>query len=749
VDPEGGWVEPADSGIHEAGGWTVDERIAPLYRALFEHLPVVVYVDEANELSSAVYMSSQIEGLLGYTVDEWQSDPELFVKCLHPDDRDRVLQKIKETTERREPYSDEYRLIARDGRVVWFHDESVHVPGSNMTPGYLVDITDRKEAEEEQRRRNEELAALRDALRQELSERTHAEEALQDTVVRLRQSQLELTIAHEEVIRRLSYAAEFRDVETGRHVERMGHYCALLAARLGLDEQRCELIRTAAGLHDIGKIGVPDSILLKPGSLTAEERSVVERHAEIGHAILSGPGSFLLELAATIAWTHHERFDGTGYPRRLTGEEIPLEGRIAAVADVFDALTSDRPYRDAFEDEEALSMMTGGRGTQFDPLVLDLFVEIVGKLNRAAEPCPAGDTTVLESLPHEASPSSRPRIANLPLQVAPALGPDLGTLARLFADASALRGVEAVAEFTARTLGKLLELESVQVSLAGGSTPYALASFWRRPESSLQPLLAADVGRIAAGPASLGGALTVLDPAEFGLEAVVAVPRRILWIPLRVGGSETGILVGVGAVESVLPEQYVEAALLVAQHAGALIEGAQAIDREQRAAATDSLTGLLNRRGFALRFREELRRAERAGRELAIVVLDCDDLKSVNDEGGHELGDAVLQRIAWLLRSSKRLQDGAARLGGDEFALLLPEVDAAEAVAAAERLRRVIEERTLTGNRVFSATFGVAVYPGDGLNEDALLRAADRAMELAKRSGKNRTLALGSASVAS
>src|SRR5262249_34562253 len=160
-----------------------------------------------------------------------------------------------------------------------------------------------------------------------LAERTQAEEALQDTVFRLRQSQLDLTVAHEEVIRRLSFAVEFRDTDTGRHVERMGRYCALLAARLGLGERRCALIRNAAALHDVGKIGVPDSILLKPSSLTAEERAVVECHTEIGHAILSGPGSALLELAATMAWTHHERFDGTGYPQRLAGDEIPLEGR--------------------------------------------------------------------------------------------------------------------------------------------------------------------------------------------------------------------------------------------------------------------------------------------------------------------------------------------------------------------------------------------------------------------------------------
>jgi putative two-component system response regulator len=134
-------------------------------------------------------------------------------------------------------------------------------------------------------------------------------------------------------------------------------------------------------MHDVGKIGVPDAILLKPGPLDAGERVEMQRHAEIGYGILAGSGAELLDLAATIAWTHHERFDGGGYPRGLKGEEIPLEGRIAAVADVFDALTSDRVYRAAFTRAEALMMMRAERGLHFDPRVLDAFLEAEGEIN--------------------------------------------------------------------------------------------------------------------------------------------------------------------------------------------------------------------------------------------------------------------------------------------------------------------------------------------------------------------------------
>src|SRR5919109_37371 len=233
-----------------------------------------------------------------------------------------------------------------------------------------------------------ENAQVRATVQDELLDRHRAEEELLDAVARLERSQQELQHAHAEMVRRLASAAEFRDDDTGRHIERMGRYCEFLARKLGLDDARCELLRAASPLHDVGKIAIPDHVLLKPGPLTADERQLMERHAEVGYRLLSGSSSEVLELAATIAWTHHERFDGTGYPRGLAGAAIPLEGRIAAVADVFEALTSDRVYRPAFGRGDALELMRDGRGTQFDPVVLDVLVESVEELT--AEPTEDG-----------------------------------------------------------------------------------------------------------------------------------------------------------------------------------------------------------------------------------------------------------------------------------------------------------------------------------------------------------------------
>src|SRR5512146_356754 len=181
----------------------------------------------------------------------------------------------------------------------------------------------------------------------------------------------ELRASRQETVERLIRAIEMHDPETGQHANRMPSIAALLATRLELDHDRVLLLRTAAPMHDVGKIATPDGVLRKRGPLTADERKRMQAHTTVGHEILSGSESELLKMAATIALTHHEWFDGSGYPQGLRGEEIPIEGRIVAVADVFDALLSDRPYREAMSLEQATGLITSERGTHFDPAVVD------------------------------------------------------------------------------------------------------------------------------------------------------------------------------------------------------------------------------------------------------------------------------------------------------------------------------------------------------------------------------------------
>ncbi len=194
----------------------------------------------------------------------------------------------------------------------------------------------------------------------------------------LRKALTELEIAQAETVRRLSMAVEFRDEDTGAHIERIGRFSTLLAEAIGMEEELCARMVHAAPLHDVGKVAIPDAILLKPAALTPQERAIVETHAEEGHRLLKGSSSAILDLAATIALSHHEKWDGSGYPRGIVGEAIPIEGRIVAIADVFDALTSDRVYRKAFTVDEAVAMMRAERGRHFDPVLLDAFLEVLG-----------------------------------------------------------------------------------------------------------------------------------------------------------------------------------------------------------------------------------------------------------------------------------------------------------------------------------------------------------------------------------
>ena len=194
------------------------------------------------------------------------------------------------------------------------------------------------------------------------------------------ESSQELRQYQVEIIHRLARAAEYRDNGTGMHVIRISKLCERLARGLGLNDHDCHLIRHASPMHDIGKIGIPDHILLKPGKLTREEWAVMKAHANIGALILSGSESEFLQLAEIIAGSHHERWDGSGYPKGLKGEEIPLMARIVTVCDVFDALTSDRPYKKPWSIEDTIAEMESQSGKLFDPHVLRVFIILLSEM---------------------------------------------------------------------------------------------------------------------------------------------------------------------------------------------------------------------------------------------------------------------------------------------------------------------------------------------------------------------------------
>jgi len=256
--------------------------------------------------------------------------------------------------------------------------------GANDFIGKPVDMTELKVRVAAQLRLKEaELLRRRHRAELERAVRERTRE-LRATLERLREAQM-------DTLFRLALAAEYKDDETGKHIQRVGSFCGILATAAGLPGHQVHLLEVAGPMHDVGKIGVPDAILLKPGKLDPGEWEIMKTHTTVGHQLLAGSASEYLEVGATVALSHHERWDGTGYPQGLAKEEIPIEGRICAIADVFDALTSERPYRPPFPVEQAVDMLREGKGSQFDPDLLDLFIENLDRILAAKRKAERGD----------------------------------------------------------------------------------------------------------------------------------------------------------------------------------------------------------------------------------------------------------------------------------------------------------------------------------------------------------------------
>jgi putative two-component system response regulator len=231
-------------------------------------------------------------------------------------------------------------------------------------------------------RRAEELISLKQSSRQY---KVSLEAEVQAKTMEIRKLVGNLEYAYCEALECLATAAEYKDPETGNHINRIGEYAKLVAAKLGWSDHRKNLICLAAPLHDVGKIGTPESVLLKPGKLNSDEIAIMQGHSENGHRILSRANEPVMQLAASIAYNHHERWDGTGYPRGLKGTEIPIEARITSLVDVYDALRSERPYKPEFDHEKTLSIILEGDGrtdpAHFDPELLEVLRDFSDEFN--------------------------------------------------------------------------------------------------------------------------------------------------------------------------------------------------------------------------------------------------------------------------------------------------------------------------------------------------------------------------------
>ncbi len=335
-------------------GWFSDSRQALTRELAQERALSLDLIATASFDGFFTQVNPAFTRVLGYTAAELLSTP--ILEFIHPDDRDATTGAITaQTNEGREVIAFQNRYRAKDGTFRWLEWSSRPDPKRRALIAVARDITDRKALEDHERRYKKHLERM-------VSERT-----------------AQLDDARRETVARLALAAEYHDDETQHHTARVGRTAALIATRLGLNEHDVGVIREAALLHDVGKVGVVDAVLMKPGRLSAGEFEQVKQHAEIGARILSGSTSEVLIAAEEIAHFHHERWDGEGYPYGLSGDAIPLFARIVAVADVFDALTHSRHYKKARSVAEAVDEIERLSERQFDPAIVDAFVEIVSR----------------------------------------------------------------------------------------------------------------------------------------------------------------------------------------------------------------------------------------------------------------------------------------------------------------------------------------------------------------------------------
>ena len=237
-------------------------------------------------------------------------------------------------------------------------------------PPHTAELTARVRSLTKVKAYNDYMRDYQTILQEEVRKRTRE---LNEAHIKLRNASL-------DTIYRLSRAAEFKDEDTSVHIQRMSQYAAAIARKIGMNNETSEALLYSSPMHDIGKIGIPDRILLKPGKLDLDEWVLMKQHTIFGAQILENSESDFIKIGKTIALTHHEKWDGSGYPKGLKGEKIPIEGRITALADVFDALTSKRPYKEPFSNEKALGIIREGRGTHFDPDLVDAFFEIQNEI---------------------------------------------------------------------------------------------------------------------------------------------------------------------------------------------------------------------------------------------------------------------------------------------------------------------------------------------------------------------------------
>jgi diguanylate cyclase (GGDEF)-like protein/putative nucleotidyltransferase with HDIG domain len=536
-------------------------------------------------------------------------------------------------------------------------------------------------------------------------------------------------------VRALAAAVDARDPYTRSHSARVSALSRGIAEEMQLSVDQVRRIQLGALLHDIGKIGVPDAILNKPGALSPDEWVMMRSHSILGASIVHAVEP--LRDLVPIVRSHHERYDGAGYPDELGGDLVPIEAYVVAAADAFEVIVSRRAYKPAQSVEHACAELLRCRGTQFHPAVVDAFLRLIerdraqgaaqlrriaGILHEDIEDVP-GPGVLLEQFAATAQTHGR----------------QLAILQRLASEISAVLDIDDLAERLLHIIcdamgyenGFLLTLDDAGQHLViraavGPSGSYVGQRLPKGQGISWWVVERGELQNVADGR---------LDPRFYGPAEI----RSVLCVPLQLGDERIGALGVESPRISAFGREDEDLLTAVSHQVAAAVRVAKLHQAAKTAAATDPLTGLPNRRSFFQRLERELAVRESSDASLSVAIVDANGLKALNDDFGHAAGDEALVRIGAILQSGVRDGDLVARIGGDEFAILF----AGAPILTAERIVRRLAERiagsTLgLGRRLPTIAWGVADVTGEA-TVDALVEAADRAMYRQKQQMRKRT----------
>jgi diguanylate cyclase (GGDEF)-like protein/putative nucleotidyltransferase with HDIG domain len=556
---------------------------------------------------------------------------------------------------------------------------------------------------------------------------------------------------HLRTIESLALAIEAKDHTSHQHLQRVRVFAVEVAKELQLPEEQIEALRAAALLHDIGKLAIPEHIINKPGRLTPEEFEKMKIHTVIGAEILERV-AFPYPVAPIVR-SHHERWDGTGYPDGLKGEQIPQGARVLAAVDCLDALASHRQYRGALSLEAAMDKVASMSGSAFEPVIVDVLKRRYRELEKLAQ----SDSPATEEIALAAS--ARVRVEDKP---EPAAGFEQSVPVAnaavesdfLSSIASARQEAQTMFELSqdlgnSLSLGETLSVLSIRLRKM---VPYDSMAVFLLKENKLVPeLVSGDNFRLLSSlNIGLGEGLCgwvaekrkpivngnpeaeagyVSDPAKF------TTLRSALAVPLEGLDGVVGVLAMYRADVDAFSADHLRILLAVSSKIALSVENALKYQQAEDSATTDYLTGLPNARSLFVHLSRELARCRRTGTSLAVMVCDLDNFKQINDLHGHLEGDNLLKDFAGHLKEACRGYDYVARMGGDEFVIVAPGLSSEASSEKASRLNHLAMEagKKVAGRDLVGLSVGTAFCPADGFDVERLLAEADRRMYSMKK----------------